>query len=525
MTESQHPVPYQLRAGERLRGRWLRQVSFDEMGFDQLAGDALDADSDLNGEAEGAFPMMETLRRGGIETREDIRRVLEQAFNRATGLRHAASIRADMAARWLSNTFIQDPLRLDWHVKRLDGVSPSSAGAYVAESRGSRSTWTTARELDMTRLMIRLPSRPTWHTSRGTVLEELNRRILFARYRQLTPDHQGLEAVRNVRGTQAMPWLVGNPDDLAFAETSSGQRRVIIDEKCPAKPKHEDDPFLLDYDVQLHCYAMLCDAAQRPVRDIALSHLYVSEDIARLWAQILTEQPAYIDELFKQARFAQSRGADYIEHTLQFMTVSQSLKEEIADVCASADARVQMGRMAPWPQKRTVELSEQLESESMRHQTYLAQAIPVLNVLKDHVDGSKKTLAALLEDVDLKNARQPLPHLSLMQVAKLDVDRAVDSLRAAGVDTRPFENRVPQVSYDMKQLRAALEEAGIPVHTVENVSINIGLTRKKTGAPAESKRLAAERAEEIVADLGTAIENGLGRPSRAQTTLQPEFSE
>ena len=496
-----------------IEGRSVLTCTPEDLGLDEFVAEALDPASRLNACEPHEISLMQALARAGINNQEHLFAYLGKGFELATQLRHAAVIQADRAAAWMVNVVLIDPARLHWHIRRLDGVAPSSAGAYVSEARGKRSVWTTARELDLTRLMMRLPSPPTWNTFRGTHLEDVNRALLYQlNGKEFARDEDGLSAIRAIKGTRQFPWLIGNPDDLAIRHRGQSRNRVLIDEKCPSEPKNPSAPISLDYDVQLHLYALLAEVAQRPVTEIALSHLYVDPGVARLWASMIHANPNNMAAVTKQAQFAHSLQNGLVEHTLQIFDPDPMLREEIIDVCSAADARVQKGHIAPWPVKPPAVLTDEQRNSATRLVELLRRAIPTQDAMEKIVDSLKQELRQILDGAELEGVRQPFPSMLLSESRKLRPAEAVQRLRAMGFPTEHLVRTTTTDVYDNDLIKAVLNDAGLPLDEVADVSLNIGLTRARKGDAFRLK-------QEAIAD-GERLASSLVDQLRAQATGQ-----
>lgn len=480
---------------ESLKGIRVKDLDFPAHIFETVARDLFDESLPINKPVDGETPPIFRALRAGIENASQALDFMSEAWARARGLRHSGVIDAADAATWISNIVANEPARVLWHIDRLDGISASSGWAYVAESRGERSFFTTAREIDESRLMRRLPVEPTWPMYRGTMLEEVAKRVFyheFPAFQQNVKDH---EAIRSLRGTPEMPWLIGNPDDCADNVKGDVRTACIIDYKCPTQPKDErlDPP--MDYRIQLHQYALMALAAQRPVKRMIVANFYVADDIARLWADMIDRKGEKgIRHAAAQAIYMLENKLPMAQIALQPMAIDRELLQEMIRVYREADRRVLEGRVAPWPRRREIEIAPEALNRAQQIEASLTRTLVFTKALDEHAKEMKGEMKSLFEGVRLSGQKQPLPTLSLGSPNEFDLDRAVNYLKAKGVDTRPLCTIESKEVYSKDLVKKAIAAIGTPVEAFEEPGFKVGLTLTKKGpafdAVAHMKELA-----------------------------------
>lgn len=519
--------PMQAINAPRAGGRFLPGLRMEETGLLEHARAVFTAGSPASVGDAWTIPPVERLKKAGIENHSQLQELFFEGLRASQRLRHSGMIQAANAVKWMAGVVRNDPARLVWHIDRLDGVSASSAWVYVAESRGLRHRFNTARELDMVRMMTRLPSQETFNTYRGTHLEALARKLFFeTRGGRARPDTEGLEAARRQRGVGTHSWLIGNPDDMAFYRgPRETEFRVLVDYKCPSEPKDEDEEIQDDYAVQLHNYALLAGAAGRGVAAIALAHLYVADDIAQIWARMLDADPRNIESVYQQARFAYDKGLEeQVKLTVQKVTVNIELQKEILVVCKAADDRIQKGELSPWPARKALEIDTSELEQARAIDRSLSRVLVLNKELQAREALYKGQLREVLGEVDTKTTQTGLSACSAATTRKTNYESAVNALRAMGVatdDLAKVENQ-PVLVFDKPAIEKAIVDAGMPIDRFIERNLQIGLTRAKSGPSAdiisrlkETSRVDVDRLIGDVSAIGEAPTDEIGEALRA----------
>lgn len=474
--------PYAVIGSDELQRKSLRTTDFPGKLINGVAADAFEINHPTNQVVDGQTPTITRLLKAGIQTPGLLADRLAVAWKQAQALRHSGVIDARDAVQWIVNVAFNDPSRLQWHIDRLDGVSASTGYAYIAESRGSRSFFTCGRELDESRLMRRTPVEPTWPMYRGTMLEEVARQLFYDTYVAFKPDPVSLEAARSVRGTPSLPWLIGNPDDIALNSNGNQQRRVLIDYKCPTALKNEMEKPPMDYTTQLHHYALMAAAAMRPVSKAMILNLYVAEDIARLWSDMIDrEGPDGLEFVMRQARYMMDNKLPLIELTPQVVPLNPAYIEEMKRVYAQADRRVLAGTPAPWPKKKEIEIEPEALERAQRIEGELTRALIWERALKEHADVMKREVKSIFSDTSLTGKKSPLPLLAVQSNRSFDLPKAVEYLKANGFDTKSICKQVTSETYERKVVEAVLEKLDVPIENFVSQDVTVGLARAKTG--------------------------------------------
>lgn len=166
--------------------------------------------------------------------------------------------------------------RLQWHVNRAGGLGSSDMGAILRGFHPDYSGETgfgDAFKVIEHKLFMRLPDFETEHTKRGVTLEDLARAVLHQRFSAQT-DTAALDAVRNGKSPESMPWLRGEPDDIVII----GGKRWLLDYKVPNVATNEIE---FDYKVQMHHLKLLTDHHGVQIEGMLLVKLDLAPEVAQ----------------------------------------------------------------------------------------------------------------------------------------------------------------------------------------------------------------------------------------------------
>lgn len=516
-----HAIPVE--GAESLQRISLKGLDFPAHVFETVARDLFDENALANQVVDGQSPPIVRLLRADIDTPSHAMDVLANAWEQSRGLRHAKVIDSADATIWISNLLANEPSRLSWHIDRLDGISASSGWAYLAEARGERSFFTTARALDESRLMKRLPVEPTWPMYRGTMLEEVAKRTFYREYPAFQSSPADHMAVRSLRGTPDMPWLIGNPDDYAYNVRGNDKTACLIDYKCPTQPKDErlDPP--MDYRVQLHHYALMAIAAQRPVKRMIVANFYTADDIARLWADMIDRKGERgVRHAAAQAAYMLDHKLPLVQINLQPMAIDKDLLKEMIRVYREADRRVMEGRLSDWPRKKEIDIDPAALARAQQIESSLSRTLVFQKALDDHSKSMKSEMKQIFDGVRLGGLKQPLPTLSVQAPKEFDLEKAVEYLKAKGFDTRSLCTVEEKEVYSKDLVKKALTGLGAPVEAFEETGFKIGLTLSKKGPGFEAIANMKERSQY---DIRSAFPYAPASPPAAPLAPEAEVAE
>jgi hypothetical protein len=184
-----------------------------------------------------------------------------QCLQRIGNLPHAGVILTSDAERWVAQTMLIDPERIEWHIKRAGGIGGSEAGAMLAFEYGGIAVREHADRLARRKLFMLPPDRANHDTGRGHYLEPHIRAVYeekLTRSGMVWSRRDDLKSIIESGPHPEMPWLRASLDGLYEID---GQI-VLPDFKAPSEAvlndymKHHDYD---DYKAQLNHYAMVAD--------------------------------------------------------------------------------------------------------------------------------------------------------------------------------------------------------------------------------------------------------------------------
>lgn len=484
--------------------RDLKHLDPQICGWETFAHDVFDPHSTYNQVLEEETSAAARLAGAGLQTSDAVIQVLSAGLEQARHLRHASWIPGDAAAVWLAGMLLREPARLNWHIRRLDGVSPSSAWAYLAETIGQRSRFTSARQLDCIRLMQAWPETMDWDMRRGTVLEPIARMAFRSLHKNsLVPDDAALDAAHTFHGSPRMPWLIGNPDEILRRRDIAQGARVLIDYKCPGvmpAPAEHAEP---EYITQLHLYTEICNQANVRTEVMALARLYVDPGLAHAWVDLLQAGQLTLQAVAANALWLtrSKSGVVSIEH--QKIPYDPVFLDQVINACSDADARVQQGRLSPVFVRPKVVLPQILRVQART----IAEQLAGLIVMDKQIETAKQPLMVALQNIyrgiDTQRLDAGVSPLSLGKSCPLDVASAIQFLDSCNVDTRPFikpqQPKPPR--FDTHKLVEALHAVGADPIDFCGEQYRMQLSRSSRPEVVANIEALQERAERLLASV------------------------
>jgi len=463
-----------------LAGRALKDVNPGDVDF-ASAGELILQEAN-RGELSDGRLLTEALNDVGLTDPVGIGQHLKVMLERAQGLRHASVIDGAHAGRWIVNAFAQEPSRLGWHIRRLDGIGPSGAWAYVAEARGERCHFARAHDLDSTRMMIRLPDRANSHMLRGQLLEPIAQHVFLALTQSRT-DVAATQAVSRVVAPRDHPWLSGSLDDIVIDPNGS---RLLIDYKCPTE-LNLGSPIEDVYATQLSLYWMRSQLAGVNFSGSGLWKLRLPPAVSDLFVGLLAQNPDWQANLCAQAMTSIGMKLDdgiEVGYKKFHRQDAESRLPEIIEVLDSADAAIQRGTLAPYFRPRKLDIEEELLNEILRVEEGLAAAIAI----EKAADEQKSRLKALMDDLigsrDLAGVEKFTPRLRLTTARTFSAEAAIEELERRMIPTDGMRITKSTEGFDVAQIKATLAANEIPVDQFETLSQRAGLSMSKADKPA-----------------------------------------
>lgn len=398
-------------------------------------------------------------------------------------LRHRAVLKDEVVDRWLSVMVKQEPDRLLWHIRRLDGNNASSMYGFVADYRGVHDGFNTARHLDLQRQMIATPEVQNDDMRRGSMFERVVQLMSHEVFHVRT-DEAAMQAITAQRGTAYCPSLLGNPDDVVV----HGGDQKLWDYKCPAALKEMFSTMIQEYVAQCHTYVMLGHAARMPIRRMELINLNappeLTNDLALDLEVASKEGPEVFEKMSQQVaewflkmmsfkRDAKRPGAICLVR--QPIAFDIEMARDISAAANAADQRALKGELAPWPQRTEVKLTDEEKAEASRLQVKAATAIAIAKEAEALVTKCNDDVIALLRGKDIKGKKAPMPMLTVTQRQNLNVDRAFEYLVSNGINADDLTERD---GFDEEQIEKLAMGAGVDLDTLRRFKPNAKAVKK-----------------------------------------------
>lgn len=411
--------------------------------------------------------------------------LIARGIDRAKTLRQADVIRAADALSWVTNLALQEPDRLLWHIGRLNGIGPSGAWAYVAESRGEKSFFTSARRLDESRLMRLLPDRPNEHTSRGTFMEPVIAAVMRGVY-GLRRDDLALDQIQRAPPPPAHPWLYGSLDDVCIDRDA---KRLLIDYKCPAQ-EGSDTVIEPVYSTQLSLYWLRGQVAGVPFDAAYLARLTAAPDLITFWGEYLQDHPERSEVVAEQILNALTRDSATVTLKTPRFDASDAtaILREAIPVLDEADRRVLRGEIAPYARLPPAELSRAAIQEINSVGLQLAQTMAIEAAAKKQGGELKAKLAAIVGPAQLSGKEQPCKLLLLGTPRTFDEaaqNAALLELEKRLIPTDALVETTTTVKPIGPEIQKVLAEHCIPIEEFTSQGFKAGFTRSKKGPYAE----------------------------------------
>lgn len=228
---------------------------------------------------------------------------------------------------WLQEVINNDPDRLEWHIKRLQGIGGSDIGPLVKEIIDGEGTVfkDSGAYFVVGRMLCKTPpKKPTWDQMVGSAIEGAAKKTLIGMIESMggRVDEQAMEAL-NQWSLDAefrksvcpeLAHLVGEADLVALIPdpTSNKMHRIVFDVKLDKTGK--DKVVIDEYVYQVHHYALILDKALKmPVNGLRISKFGPEEDRPTIKNHIVPIQP----ERFKKIQMAAARAMEYRANGVQ----------------------------------------------------------------------------------------------------------------------------------------------------------------------------------------------------------------
>lgn len=228
---------------------------------------------------------------------------------------------------WLQEVLNNDPDRLEWHIKRLQGIGGSDIGPLVKEliDGGSTVFPDSGAYFIVGRMLCKTPpKKPTWDQMVGSSVEGAAKKMLISTIESLGGklDEQAMQAMNrwNLDAEYRksvcpeLADLVGEPDLVVLVPdpTSGKTHRLILDVKLDKTGK--DKVVIDEYVYQLHHYGLILDRALKmPVNGLRICKFGPEENRPAIKHHIVPIQP----ERFNKILMAAARTMEYRANGVQ----------------------------------------------------------------------------------------------------------------------------------------------------------------------------------------------------------------
>lgn len=170
---------------------------------------------------------------------------------------------------WLDSVIENEPDRLKWHVRRLQGIGGSEIGAIWMSKRGIYHPFQSNKDVVESKLLKQAPQVAEGNLLRGSELEDAILRPLFRRLMTKKYAEEGKEIkfrddlfplfMEYKDSDKRLSWLVGSPDEIMEVNGEI----IIIDYKAPTTKTiasldgYKENEAPIYYEAQLHHYATI----------------------------------------------------------------------------------------------------------------------------------------------------------------------------------------------------------------------------------------------------------------------------
>lgn len=366
--------------------------------------------------------------------------------------------------KWLEAMARREPERLVWHALRQSGFSGSEVGTLVANRRGFRAHFGSARKLVMQKLFMMTPDFPNEHMERGIETEDLHR-IKFMKLWNAERDLQAYDKLTHSRGRY--DFLRYSPDDVV---TIQGHR-VLVDYKSPSDVS-EETVYDFDYQCQINLGADIMSLNGVPATYGMLSRLCWKDwKCVGTWVEI---NPVLQEEIIDSAHHYWTR------HVLAGEApdfVQQHKPAEFGEEDMNAIRLLSAQVVALDEVKSRLEEERDRLNDGMRTIAKKSQATGKASVFSHNLKSYEEVNRVHFVDVIQTLGMDPDEEIQKVSVpAKYDEEKILAALTERGIDLNPF---VKLSILDIEKVKARLTELNVDVETVIDINYDIRKTNNK----------------------------------------------
>lgn len=326
---------------------------------------------------------------------------------------------------WIQEVIRTEPDRLEWHIKRLQGIGASEVGTLVRElvhqERGGM-PGVTAGSIILQKLLLAPLKRPTFAMRSGTLHEADAKALLIEQATRNggVVDHEATRLLRlwslhrsvREKAGKGLDLLVGE-DDLIL---KFGNKRILYDIKVDAN--RNGGPVAEDYIYQLHHLTLICEEGLNlPIDGMRICRYGPDEEgypsIENLIVHREPERFAEIREAAKIAWEYRAKGTAPMLPPKKFVKLENA--EEIKTIAEYSN------EFFSWMQLEKV--AEEKKKQARQLLEVMANQVALDHDMSDKLVGSQGTLKVGLLNIGFST------EANLQEIAEsLLAEKAIDSL-------------------------------------------------------------------------------------------------
>ena len=411
---------------------------------------------------------------------------------------------------WIIATYKVEPDRLEWHARRTMTIGGSEIFTAVAFYRAVKAAavnehysaylMTSVQDLVKAKLLRSAPAPADSHMRRGILSEPLARQVYISKLRKLgfdvASDTKASSALKGLKLSNA-PWLAYNEDDILLINGI----RVLVDYKCPAPDPVTGLDFSVEeaYKHQLHLGHVALELAGYPCQRMVLVKYNVVEadtvEIEVPFSQQICDENLVAGGYLYKNYVLQNRLPEYQPQLTTRITLhdlKEALDNKVGEVPGAPEvALAQIRSLAA-----QFALAKGLSSASAKLANNINEQIKRwINQIDRPAEQSQVTLSIGAVEVKTQDA------------TIIDEDRLLRLATSKGLVLDDFA--IPK--YDLDKLMTAVQAISnseeLSTCITEQSTVNVGVTRKTTGAAADVKNLYISVAEQSLTNVLSVVGN------------------
>lgn len=326
---------------------------------------------------------------------------------------------------WIQEILRTDSERLDWHIKRLQGIGASEVGTLVRElvhqERGGM-PGVTAGSIILQKLLLAPLKRPTFAMRSGTLHEADAKALLIEQAARNggVVDHDATRLLRLWSLNRSVREKVGKGLELLVGEDDLilkfGDKRILYDIKVDSN--RNGGPVAEEYIYQLHSLALICEEGLGlPIHGMRISRYGPDDEGYPSLENLIVHREEYrFGEIREAARIAwdyRAKGTAPMLPPKKYVRLENA--EEIKTIAEYSN------EYFSWMQ--LYKLAEDKKEEARKSLVYMANQVSLDHDMSEKLIGSQGTLRVGLLNIGFST------EANLQEVAEnLLAEKAIDSL-------------------------------------------------------------------------------------------------